>query len=111
MLVVNGARRSHMKKVKGVTLMLNRKNPQNVVFQVLDVVPGQAWYLLGIGSILASLILQLSGQKNWADFVGKWPPTFFVIGLYHKLMRPGQENVLGAVQDVAQSAKNAMNVS
>ena len=84
-------------------------NPQNIVFRALDKVPGQAWYLFGIGSIIASLTFQLMGNKNWADFVGKWPPTFFAIGLYHKLARPGQENAVDIIQDAAQQAKNAIN--
>ena len=90
--------------------MRNRQqNPQNIVFQVLDSVPGQFWYLCGIGSIAASLVLQLSGQKNWADFVGKWPPTFFAIGLYHKLVRPGQENAAAAVRETVNRAQDAAN--
>jgi hypothetical protein len=57
------------------------ENPQNVVFKVLDAVPSQLWYSLGIGSVLASLILQAIGKKNWADFVGNRPPTFLLVGL------------------------------
>jgi len=86
--------------------MVNKDNPQNVVFRVLDAVPGQLWYLLGIGSIIASLIFQVSGRENWADFVGKWPPTFFAIGLYHKLVRPGQENAMGALHQTASRAED-----
>ena len=70
-------------------------NPQNVVFKVLDTVPGQVWYILGVLSIVVSLVFQLMGKKNYADFVGKWPPTFFAVGLYHKLVRPGNEDVMG----------------
>lgn len=88
--------------------MFNSNNPQNPVFRVLDAVPGQVWYLLGIGSIMASLLLQLNGKKNWADFVGNWPPTFLAIGLYHKLVRPGQENAAGTIQDAVQNTKDAM---
>jgi hypothetical protein len=77
------------------------ENPQNVVFQVLDAVPSQLWYILGIGSVLASLLLQAIGMKNWADFVGKWPPTFLLVGLYHKLLRPGDENATGQATNVA----------
>lgn len=84
------------------------KNPQNVVFRALDALPGQLWYLLGMGSILTSLILQLSGKKDWADFVGKWPPTFFAVGLYHKLVRPGDENAAGALENAASKAQHAV---
>ena len=77
------------------------QNPQNVVFKVLDAVPSQLWYILGIGSVLASLILQAIGKKNWADFVGKWPPTFLLVGLYHKVLHPGNENATGQATNVA----------
>jgi hypothetical protein len=76
--------------------MMNQdQNPQNAVFEVLDSVPSQLWYTLGVGSIAASALFQLAGQKNLADFVGKWPPTFLLIGLYHGLLRPGQEDAAG----------------
>lgn len=77
------------------------KNPQNVVFQALDAVPSQLWYLFGVGSIVLSAIFQIAGRKNWSDFVGKWPPTFFAIGIYHKVVRPGQEDAVGSLQGAA----------
>jgi hypothetical protein len=77
------------------------------VFQALDAVPSQLWYILGIGSILASMILQVSGKKNLADFVGKWPPTFLLVGLYHKLLRPGNENAIGQVANTAKKLDQA----
>ena len=83
------------------------QNPQNVVFKVLDAVPSQLWYILGIGSVLASLILQVIGKKNWADFVGKWPPTFLLVGLYHKVLRPGNENATGQATNVAKKVDQA----
>ena len=76
---------------------MDQQNPQNVIFKTLDAVPGQVWYTLGVLSIVFSLIFQLMGKKNWADFVGKWPPTFFAVGIYHKLVRPGNEDVAGQV--------------
>lgn len=68
-------------------------NPQNSIFEFLDEVPYQLWYTLGIGSVAASAILQAMGKKDAADFVGKWPPTFLAVGLYHALVRPSEEDV------------------
>ncbi len=82
--------------------MQDQKNPQNALFQIVDQIPGQVWYTLGIASILASAAFQIAGKKNWADFVGKWPPTFFAVGLYHKLVRPGSEDVVGQIQNAGQ---------
>ena len=80
--------------------MYENNNPQNSVFQVLDQVPSQVWYTLGVASILLSAGFQIAGKKNWADFVGKWPPSFFAIGIYHKLVRPGSENATGSLQNL-----------
>ena len=73
-------------------------NPQNGIFEFLDEVPYQLWYTLGIGSVAASAILQAIDRKNAADFVGKWPPTFLAVGLYHALVRPGDEDVARKVR-------------
>ena len=73
---------------------MQEQNPQNAVFRVLDSVPGQVWYIAGVVSILASAYCQLTDRKQMALFIGQWPPTFFVVGLYHKLVRPGNEQPL-----------------
>lgn len=90
--------------------MANHKNnPQNVVFETLDAVPSQLWYVLGIASVLISLVLQLQDKKHAALFVGQWPPTFFAIGLYHKLLRPGQENAAKALRNAVNRAEDNFN--
>lgn len=85
---------------------MEERNPQNALFQVVDQIPGQLWYTLGIASILLSAAFQIAGKKNWADFVGKWPPTFFAVGLYHKLVRPGSEDAAGQLQNVGQQLQD-----
>jgi len=87
--------------------MQDERNPQNVIFQALDTVPSQLWYTLGVLSIVASLVLQLLGKKNAADFVGKWPPSFFAVGIYHKLVRPGDEDAVGQIQQTADQVRSA----
>lgn len=83
------------------------ESPLNSVFKVLDVVPSQVWYILGISSVAASVILQVSGHKNGADFVGKWPPTLLLLGLYHKLLRPGDEDAVAQAKNVARKLQQA----
>ncbi len=75
--------------------MDDTNNPQNVVFKALDGVPSQVWYTAAIVSVLASAYCQFTDKRDWALFIGQWPPTFLAIGLYHKLIRPGNEKVLG----------------
>lgn len=87
--------------------MQQQGNPQNAVFKALDAVPGQVWYIAGIVSILISATLQLTGRKQLALFVGQWPPSFFAVGIYHKLVRPGSEDAVGQLGQAAQQAANA----
>ena len=37
-----------------------------------------------------SAMLKLSGKDDWAIFVGQWPPTFLLFGLYHRVVRPSR---------------------
>ena len=67
--------------------------PQNVIFEVLDSVPGQVWYTAAILSIVTSAYFQITGKRHWALFVGQWAPTFLAVGLYHKLVRPSTERI------------------
>jgi hypothetical protein len=64
---------------------------QEEFLRVTDNVPEQAWYWAAVASILISAILKLMGKDNWSIFVGQWPPTFLLFGLYHKLLRPGHQ--------------------
>jgi hypothetical protein len=86
-------------------MMNQSQNPQNAVFEILDQVPSQFWYTLGIGSIAMSALFQATGNKNAADFVGKWPPTFLLIGMYHKLVRPGNEDAAGDARRLMDKAQ------
>jgi len=64
-------------------------DPQRAFFRVTDNVPEEAWYWLALGSIGISAWLKLGKKDHWALFVGQWPPTFLLFGLYHRLLRPG----------------------
>jgi len=60
-------------------------------FRVTDQVPGQVWYWAALASIIASATLQLTGRKDCAVFVGQWPPTFLLFGIFHKLLGEQQK--------------------
>ncbi len=64
-------------------------HPQQEYFRITDRVPAQVWYWAAMGSILASATLFLAGKRDWSLFVGQWPPTFLLLALVHKLLRPG----------------------
>jgi hypothetical protein len=61
---------------------------QTTYFRFTDQVPEQVWYWAAIGSILVSAVLKLLGKDNWSLFVGQWPPTFLILGVFHKVLRP-----------------------
>ncbi len=67
-----------------------KQSSQQSYFRVTDSIPEQAWYWGAVVSILASAALKIAKQNDWSIFVGQWPPTFLLFGLYHKLLRPSK---------------------
>jgi hypothetical protein len=59
---------------------------QDQYFRVTDQVPGAVWYWGAVASIIISATLLLMGKRDWSIFVGQWPPTFLLFGLFHKLL-------------------------
>ena len=46
------------------------------------------WFLVGaIGSMGASLLLELTGQRRASRFVGQWPGPLLMMGMYNKLVK------------------------
>jgi hypothetical protein len=59
-------------------------------FRITDQVPQEVWYWAALGSIIASATLFLVGKRDWSIFVGQWPPTFLLFGMFHKILRPSR---------------------
>jgi hypothetical protein len=66
------------------------QDAQDQYFRVTDQVPEEIWYWAALGSIVASATLFILRQRDWSIFVGQWPPTFLLFGLFHKLLRPSR---------------------
>lgn len=66
------------------------QNAQKDYFRMTDQVPEEVWYWAALGSILVSASLFLLGKREWSIFVGQWPPTFLLFGLFHKLLSPSK---------------------
>ena len=49
--------------------------------------PSDLFLWAAIGSIAISLAFKLGGKDDKALFVGQWPPTFLLLGLYNKLVK------------------------
>lgn len=61
------------------------------IMQQIESLPASVYYWATIGSIAASAVFMLLGKKNLSIFVGLWPPTFAVIGLFNKQLHPSQD--------------------
>jgi hypothetical protein len=67
------------------------QEPLQGAWEAMERIPVGAYYFAMLGSIAAALGLYVSGKKDSAQFVGQWAPTFALLGLMNKLLRPAQE--------------------
>jgi hypothetical protein len=67
------------------------ESAQRKFFRVGDNIPEETWYWMALASIGISATLRLTNRDHWALFVGQWPPTFILFGLYHRLIRPSSK--------------------
>jgi hypothetical protein len=67
------------------------ESPQRKFFRVTDNIPEETWYWAALASIGVSAALKLAGRNHWSLFVGQWPPTFILFGLYHRVIRPSSK--------------------
>jgi hypothetical protein len=65
---------------------------QDQYFHMTDDMPEEIWYWAALASIIASAILFVSNRRDWSIFVGQWPPTFLLFGMFHKILRPSTHN-------------------
>ena len=63
---------------------------QDQYFRITDKVPEEVWYWAALASVVTSALLKVSKQNDWSIFVGQWPPTFLLFGLFHKLLKPAR---------------------
>ena len=73
--------------------------------RVMEQVPTQVYIGAALGSIGCSLLLRLFGFKDMALFVGQWPPTFLLMAMVYKVLRPSQEQGVRDTQQAVQEAK------
>lgn len=63
-----------------------RNESDSPAVRITDSVPESTWYWAALASIGLSAFLRIRGNAQWAVFVGQWPPTFLLFGLYGKIM-------------------------
>ncbi len=89
------------------SLAYSGDSAQQKFFRVTDNIPEEAWYWLALGSIGISASLKLLDKNSWALFVGQWPPTFILFGLYHRLIRPSAKHRVDIPLSVEPSTTSA----
>jgi len=76
-------------------------------FEATERLPSSIYYWLAMGSILGSAFFWLIGRRNWAIFMGQWVPTFLILPLFHRLLRPSQEEALHQIREAGREVKRA----
>ena len=50
-------------------------------------IPSHVFLFAALGSMLASLGLELAGRTRASRFVGMWPETLLIAGIYNKIVK------------------------
>jgi hypothetical protein len=58
-----------------------------VVEQQTAKIPSSAFLTVALGAMAASLLFELAGNSRASRFVGMWPPTLLIAGVYNKLVK------------------------
>ena len=64
--------------------------PRGLMGAIEDL-PATVYLWATLGSIGVSLLLRLAGKREFANFVGLWPPTIVALALMNKQLRPSRE--------------------
>lgn len=92
--------------------MFGRKQEQpqervSETFAMMEELPMRNYWMAAMASVLLSAILYLSGRRTAALFVGQWPPTFILLALFYRLLRPSEEDTERGMRRAMQRAKAA----
>jgi hypothetical protein len=94
--------RSFMESERNLERNIEERSSE--MFAILEDIPGRTYFSIAIGSIVMSAFLFLIGRRNWALFVGQWPPTLVAMALFFRLLHPSQEH--GTFTGVRQAAED-----
>jgi hypothetical protein len=71
-------------------MMRDDPTPQGLM-GAIEQLPATVYLYGTLGSMGASLLLRLLGRKDFANFVGLWPPTILSLAMLNKMLRPSKE--------------------
>jgi len=82
------------------------------LYRIFENVSGRTWSWFALGSILLSAFLFLTGRRNWAIFIGQWPPTLLTLALFFRLLQPSREpGEISGMRKAAEETKRGMGQS
>lgn len=58
-----------------------------IIEQQTAKLPSSFFLLAALGAMTASAVLELRGRRRLSAFVGLWPPTLMMAGIYNKLIK------------------------
>jgi hypothetical protein len=61
------------------------------IMKTLEEMPSTVYLYTTLGSMGLSLLLRMAGRKDFANFVGLWPPTILALAMLNKQFRPSRE--------------------
>lgn len=67
------------------------REAMQAVWTKMEEIPVEAYYIAVGASVLASLACYTAGKKDAAHFIGHWAPTFALLGLMNRLLKPAHE--------------------
>jgi hypothetical protein len=70
---------------------LKEGEPSQAMMEAQERIPTAAYAIAAGGSIIASAILFGRKSRDWSLFVGQWAPTFLLMGIFYKLLKPSRE--------------------
>ncbi len=66
---------------------------RDAYLQMMEAIPVQGYLGAAAASMGMSLLLRLAGRHNAATFFGQLPPTFMLMALVYKQLKPSAEDV------------------
>jgi hypothetical protein len=64
-------------------------------------IPSTGYLAAALGSMAGSLILKITGQDEWALFVGQWAAPFLIMGVYNKMVKQHGSDALSEYNNPA----------
>lgn len=65
-------------------------NPKGLM-GAIESMPASVYLYGSLSAIGLSALLRLAGRKDFANFVGLWPPTILSLAMLNKMLRPSRE--------------------